>query len=205
MDRGLGVPSVALLLYLFSPKETAEGFLYFSRRYGASLVIFDLPSSHRSWKGRYFFVNGRNGSTILLTRTTRWAFRWPGLPLRISVSARSVFHMTCVRSSNIYDSVLSSCFSSARIDLSVEDNVIALTLAECPARPYAELIKSDIPGPSSSKICSLCCFEVLASFHRESFSHWAFRSESHQGRAFASVGDAVPEALEREKKNPGLI
>ena len=28
-DRGLGVPSVALLLYLFSPKETAEGFLYF--------------------------------------------------------------------------------------------------------------------------------------------------------------------------------
>ena len=26
-DRGLGVPSVALLLYLFSPKETAEGFL----------------------------------------------------------------------------------------------------------------------------------------------------------------------------------
>ena len=31
MDRGLGVPSVALLLYLFSLKETAEGFLYFSR------------------------------------------------------------------------------------------------------------------------------------------------------------------------------
>ena len=28
-DRGLGVPNVALLLYLFSPKETAEGFLYF--------------------------------------------------------------------------------------------------------------------------------------------------------------------------------
>ena len=28
-DRGLGVPSVALLLYLFSPKETVEGFLYF--------------------------------------------------------------------------------------------------------------------------------------------------------------------------------
>ena len=25
-DRGLGVPSVALLLYLFSPKETTEGF-----------------------------------------------------------------------------------------------------------------------------------------------------------------------------------
>ena len=59
-DRGLGVSSVALLLYLFSPKETAEGFLYFSRRSGAPLVISDLPSSHRLWKGRYFFVSGCN-------------------------------------------------------------------------------------------------------------------------------------------------
>ena len=59
-DRGLGVPNIALLLYLFSPKETAKGFLYFSRRSGAPLVIFDLPSSHRSWKGHYFFVNGCN-------------------------------------------------------------------------------------------------------------------------------------------------
>ena len=33
-DRGLGVPSVALLLYLFSAKETAQGFLYFSRHSG---------------------------------------------------------------------------------------------------------------------------------------------------------------------------
>ena len=59
-DRGLGVHNVALLLYLFSPKETAEGFLYFSRRSGAPLVIFDFPSSHRLWKGRYLFVSGRN-------------------------------------------------------------------------------------------------------------------------------------------------
>ena len=59
-DMGLGVPSVALLIYRFSSKETAEGFLYFSRRPGAPLVISDLPSSHRSWKGRYFFVSGRN-------------------------------------------------------------------------------------------------------------------------------------------------
>ena len=59
-DRGLGVPNIALLLYLFSQKETAEGFLYFSRRAGAPLVISDLPSSHRSWKERYFFVSGRN-------------------------------------------------------------------------------------------------------------------------------------------------
>ena len=47
-DRGLGVPSVALLLHLFSPKDTTEGFIYFTRRSGAPLVISDLPSSHRS-------------------------------------------------------------------------------------------------------------------------------------------------------------
>ena len=46
-DRGLGVPSIALFLYLFSMKETTAEFLYFSRRIGAPLVIFDLPSSHR--------------------------------------------------------------------------------------------------------------------------------------------------------------
>ena len=66
------------------------------------------------------------------------------------MSVRSVLGITCVWSLNIYDSALSSCFPGARIDLNAEDNVVALALAECPARPYAELIKSDIPGPSSS-------------------------------------------------------
>ena len=65
------------------------------------------------------------------------------------MSVRSVFGITCLRSSSISDSALSSCFSGARIDLGAEDNAIVLTLAECPPRPYAELIKSDIPGPSS--------------------------------------------------------
>ena len=59
-DRGVGVPSIAAFLYLFVAKETSEGFLYFSRRSGAPLVISDLPSSHKFWKERYFFVSGRN-------------------------------------------------------------------------------------------------------------------------------------------------
>ena len=59
-DKGLGVPSIALFLDLFSVKEFAEGFLYFSRRSGAPLVISDLPFSHKLWKKRYFFVSGRN-------------------------------------------------------------------------------------------------------------------------------------------------
>ena len=51
----------------------------------------------------------------------------------------------------ISDSTLSTFLSGTRIDLNAEDNVIALTLTECPPRPYAKLIKSDIPGPSSSR------------------------------------------------------
>ena len=50
---------------------------------------------------------------------------------------------------NASNFILSSCFLDARLDLSAEDNVIALALAGYPARPYAELIRSDIPGPSN--------------------------------------------------------
>ena len=67
------------------------------------------------------------------------------------MSVRSVFGITCLRLSSISDSALPSCFSGARIDLSAEDNAIALALAECSPRPYAELIKSYILGPSSSR------------------------------------------------------
>ena len=59
--------------------------------------------------------------------------------------------MTCTRSSNISDHVFPSYFSGVRIDLSADDEAVALALAEYPARPYAELIKSGIPGPSSLK------------------------------------------------------
>ena len=65
------------------------------------------------------------------------------------MSVRSVFSITCLRSSKISDFVLSSCFLGARIDFSAEDNAIALVLAKCSPRPYAELIKLGIPSPSS--------------------------------------------------------
>ena len=45
--------------------------------------------------------------------------------------------------------MFSSCFLGARLDLSDEDNVVALALTECSARPYAELIKLNIPSSSS--------------------------------------------------------
>ena len=50
---------------------------------------------------------------------------------------------------NVYDFILSACFPDARLDLSAEDNVIALVLAGYLARPYAELIRADIPGQSN--------------------------------------------------------
>ena len=46
-DKGLGVPSLALLLDLFSIKESAEGFLYIYKRSNASLIISDMPSSYK--------------------------------------------------------------------------------------------------------------------------------------------------------------
>ena len=46
-DKGLGVPSIALLLDFFSVKEVAEDFLYISKRSSAKLIISNLPSSHK--------------------------------------------------------------------------------------------------------------------------------------------------------------
>ena len=59
-DKGLGVPSIILLLDFFSVNEAAECFLYISKRSSAKLIISDLPSSHKFWKERYFFVSGRH-------------------------------------------------------------------------------------------------------------------------------------------------
>ena len=55
---------------------------------------------------------------------------------------------------NVYDFILSACFPEARLDLSAEDNVIVLALAGYPTRPYAELIRSDILGPSNLRSAS---------------------------------------------------
>ena len=56
-----------------------------------------------------------------------------------------------MRSLGISNSALFVCFLGVRPDLSPEDNVIAQELAECPPHPYTKLIKSDIPGPLSSR------------------------------------------------------
>ena len=54
-DKDLGVPNLALLVDLFSVKESAEGFLYISKRSSSRLIIYDMPSSHKFRKDCYFF------------------------------------------------------------------------------------------------------------------------------------------------------
>ena len=130
-DRGLGVPSISLFLDLFSAKETAEGFLYFSRRSGTPLIIFDLPSSHRLWKERYFFVSGRNWEYDPLDKDDTL-----GVPVAWTTPENLreycfVFDIVFVWSLGISNSSLFACLSSARPDLRPEDNVIAQELAEC--------------------------------------------------------------------------
>ena len=114
-------------------------------------MISDLPSSHRLWKERYFFVKGHNWGYDPLDKDDTL-----GVPVAWTTpenlrECRFVFGIIFMRSLDISNSTLSTCLSGARPDLSPEDNVIAQALVECPPRPYAELIKSDIPGPSSSR------------------------------------------------------
>ena len=59
-DKGLRVPSIALLLDLFSVKEASEGFLYISKWATTRRILSDLPSFHKHWKERYFFIEGRH-------------------------------------------------------------------------------------------------------------------------------------------------
>ena len=114
-------------------------------------MISDFPSSHRLWKKRYFFVSSRNWEYDPLDKDDTL-----GVPVAWTTpenlrECRFVFGIIFMRSLDISNSALSTCLSSARPDLSPEDNVITQALAECPPRPYAELIKSDILGPSSSR------------------------------------------------------
>ena len=124
----------------------------------------------------------------------------------------------------ISDSGLSTSLSGARIDLSVEDNVIALALAECPPRPYEKLIKSDILGPSSLRSARSAAsrslpppaikvspIEPSAAALRPSpnsiMKVSAIRpsaAKPTRGGTTGSDGDVVLEAPKREMKNLGL-
>ena len=186
-DRSLGVPSIALFLYLFSAKETAKGFLYFSRRTGAPLVISDLPSSHMLWKERYFFVSGRNWEYEPLDRDDTL-----GVPVAWTTPEnlreyRFVFGIVFVRSLGISNFVLFACLSGARPYLSSENKVIEQGLAECSLRPYVELIKSDIPGPSSSRSTRSAALRPSPPSTTKVSPIWPFVAKPTKGELLARV------------------
>ena len=68
-------------------------------------MISDLPSSHRSWKGRYFFVSGFNWEYNPSDKDDTLGVPGLGPPLIIFVSVCTVFGMTCVRLLNASDTI----------------------------------------------------------------------------------------------------
>ena len=151
-DRGLGVPSIALLLDFFNVKEATEGFLYISKRSNAKLIISDFQSSHKYWKEHYFFVNGRHWeynpfdredtlgvpavwTTPVTLRELPFTLVWPGFQRLYDIS-------------NI---ALVAWPSGARPDLSPKDGEVKRKLVKCALRSYSELIRSDIPGPFGAR------------------------------------------------------
>ena len=84
-----------------------------------------------------------------LTRMIPWAFRLPGPPPKNLREYRFVFGIVIVSSLGISNFALNTCLSGVRPDLNPEDKVIIQELAKCSPRTYSELIRSNIPGPSS--------------------------------------------------------
>ena len=155
-DKGLGVPSIALLLDFFSVKEAIEGFLYISKRSNAKLIISDLPYSHKFWNERYFFVSDRHWEynpfdredtlSVLVVWTTPEKLR------------ELSFVLVCFgfqRSQDISDIALFAWPSGARPDLSPEDEEVKRKLVKCASHAYFELIGSDIPGSSGARLSRL--------------------------------------------------
>ena len=155
-DKGLGVPSIALLLEFFSVKEVVEGFLYISKRSSANLIISDLPSSHKFWKERYFFVSGRHWEYNPFDREDTL-----GVPA-VWTTPENLHELSFIfvcfgfqRSQDISDIALVTWPSGARPDPSPEDEEVKRKLVKCALRTYSELIRSDIPGSSGARPAQL--------------------------------------------------
>ena len=121
------------------------------------------------------------------------------------MSVRSVFGITCVRSLSISDPALFSCFSGARIDLSAEDNAIALALVECPPRPYAELIKSDIPGPSSLRSARSAALRPSPPSAMRVSPTWPFAANPTKGELLVQLETLSRKPRSVKRKTPGSV
>ena len=116
-DRGLGVPSIALLLDFFSVKKVIEGFLYISKRCSSKLIILDLPSSHKYWKERYFFVSGRHWECNPFDREDTLGV--PTLLLRTYVSSPSLWFVVVFKGYRMFLTLPWLCGPQALVLISV--------------------------------------------------------------------------------------
>ena len=209
-DKGLGVPSLALLLDLFSVKESAEGFLYISKWSSSKLIISDMLSSHKFWKERYFFVSGRNWeyNPAYPKDTLGVPTSWTTLENLREFSLASIVS-NFWKSLGVSNSGLVMWFSGARPGLSLEDEEVKQRLVRCHPRSYSELIRSDIPRPSGAKPARLPALRSsLPSVMKPSlppclkvffiFCFGASYRESHSRRASSPPGSVSKE--ERESK-----
>ena len=146
-DKGLGVPSIALLLDFFSVKGDAEGFLYISKHSSSNLIISDLPSSHKFWKERYFFVSDCHWEYNPFDREDTLGV--PAVWTTPENLRELSFVLVCLgfpRSLDVSDIALVAWSSGAWPDLSPEDKEVKRKLVKCAPRACFELIKSYILG-----------------------------------------------------------
>ena len=104
---------------------------------------------------------------------------------------------------NVSDFTLSACFPEARLDLSAKDNVIALALAGYPARPYAELIRSDIPGPSNLRSARSSASRSLPAATLGSSPIGLTAATPTRGEILVHLGAASRKPWNVKRKKPG--
>ena len=147
-DKGLGVPSIALLLDLFSVKEALEGFLYISKRAITRPIISDLPSSLKHWKECYFFVGGQHweynpaDQDDTLGISIVWAAPENLREFSVHASRGQFFRGQVL----FFYFVMVVLPSGICPDLTPEDREVKRRLGKCRRRAYSNLIKSDLPG-----------------------------------------------------------
>ena len=121
------------------------------------------------------------------------------------MSVRFVFGIIFMWSLGISNSALSTCLSGARPYLIPEDNVVVLALVECPPRSYAKLIKSDIPGLSSSRSARSAALRPSPPSSMKVSPIGPSAAKPTKGELLARLDTLhVPEAPERETENPGF-
>ena len=152
-DKGLGVPNLALLLDLFSVKESAKGFLYISKWSNSRLIISDIPSSHKFWKESYFFVSRHNwecnpaDQEDTLGVLTSWT-----TPENLHEFSLAPIGSNFRKSLGVSNFGLVVRFSGVQPGLSLEDEEVKRRLVRCHPRAYSELISSNILGSSGANI-----------------------------------------------------